>query len=63
MTESMQKRFNNAIASIRMEGFKFTQEQLDFLADLIERADCGEITWGEAIRIILKKSNFFVFFS
>lgn len=55
MTENMRKNFNNAIASIQMEGFEFTQEQLDFLADLIEKADCGEITWDEAIRKILKK--------
>lgn len=55
MTEKIQKCLNNAIASVRMEGFEFTPEQLDFLSDLVERVDCGGITCDEAIGTILKK--------
>lgn len=55
VTDKMQKCLNNAIASVRMEGFEFAPEQLDFLTDLVERVDCGEITWDEAIGTILKK--------
>lgn len=55
VTEDMQKRLNNAIASARMEGFEFTPEQVDFLAELIEKVDRGEITWNEAVKKIIKK--------
>jgi hypothetical protein len=55
MTDKTKKAFNNAIASARMEGFDFTDEQLAMLTDLIERVDQGEITWEEAINTITSK--------
>ena len=55
MTNETKKAFNNAIASARMEGFDFTDEQLKSLADLIEQVDSGAITWQEAIGSILQK--------
>jgi hypothetical protein len=55
MTDKTKKAFNNAIASARMEGFDFTDEQLESLADLIEQVDGGAITWQEAIGSILQK--------
>jgi polyhydroxyalkanoate synthesis regulator phasin len=55
MTDEIKKAFNNAIASARMEGFDFTDEQLESLADLIEQVDNGKMTWQEAIDSILQK--------
>ena len=55
MTEKTKKAFNNAIASVRMEGFDFTDEQLSNLADLIEQVDDGKITWQEAINSLVQK--------
>lgn len=55
MTDKTKKAFNNAIASARMEGFDFTDEQLESLANLIERVEGGAITWREAIDFILQK--------
>jgi hypothetical protein len=55
MTDKTKKAFNNAIASARMEGFDFTDEQLESLADLIEQVDGGAITWQEAIDSLVKK--------
>ena len=55
MTDKIKKAFNNAIASARMEGFDFTDEQLDDLADLIEQVDDGKITWQEAINSLVQK--------
>lgn len=55
MTDKTKKAFNNAIASARMEGFDFTDEQIDILTKLIERVDRGEITWNEAIKYLIKK--------
>lgn len=55
MTDKTKKAFNNAIASVRMEGFDFTDEQLESLAGLIEQVDGGTITWQEAIDSILQK--------
>jgi hypothetical protein len=45
MTDKAKKAFNNAIASVRMEGFDFTDEQLESLANLIEQVDDGKMTW------------------
>lgn len=55
MTDETKKAFNNAIASARMEGLDFTDEQLESLADLIEQVDSGKTTWQEAINIITSK--------
>lgn len=55
MTDKTKKAFSNAVASARMEGFDFTNEQLESLADIIEQVDSGVITWREAIDSILQK--------
>jgi hypothetical protein len=55
MTDKTKKAFNNAIASARMEGFDFTDEQLKSLADIIEQVDDGKMTWQEAIDSLVKK--------
>lgn len=55
MTDKTKKAFNNAIASVRMEGFDFTDEQLNDLADIIEQVDDGKITWQEAIDSLVDK--------
>lgn len=55
MTDKTKKAFNNAIASARMEGFDFTDEQLESIADIIEQVDDGKITWREAIDSLVKK--------
>ena len=55
MTDKTKKAFNNAIASARMEGFDFTDEQLESLADIIEQVDDGKMTWREAIDSLVQK--------
>ena len=55
MTDKIKKVFNNAIASARMEGFDFTDEQLNDLADIIEQVDDGKMTWREAIDSLVDK--------
>ena len=55
MTDKTKKAFNNAIASARMEGFDFTDEQLNDLADIIEQVDDGKMTWREAINSLVEK--------
>ena len=55
MTDKTKKAFNNAIASAKMEGFNFTDEQLESLADLIEQVDNGKMSWREAINTITTK--------
>ena len=55
MTDKTKKAFNNAIASARMEGFDFTDEQLDSLADIIVQVDNGKMTWREAIDSLVLK--------
>ena len=55
MTDKTKKAFNNAIASARMEGFDFTDEQLNDLADIIEQVDDGKMTWQEAIDSLVQK--------
>ena len=57
MTDKTKKAFNNAIASARMEGFDFTDEQIDMLTKLIERVDRGEITWNEAIKYLIERTK------
>ena len=55
MTDKTKKAFNNAIASVRMEGFDFTDKQLESLANLIEQVDNGKITWREAMDSLIQK--------
>ena len=55
MTDETKKAFNNAIASVKLEGFDFTDEQLESLADIIEQVDDGKMTWREAIDSLVKK--------
>lgn len=55
MTDKTKKAFNNAIASARMEGFDFTDEQLNELAYFIEQVDDGKMTWQEAVDSLVKK--------
>ena len=55
MTNKTKKAFNNAIASARMEGFDFTDDQLESLENIIEQVDDGKMTWREAIDSLVKK--------
>ena len=55
MTDKTKKVFNNAIASARMEGFDFTDEQLNELAYFIEQVYDNKMTWQEAIDSLVKK--------
>jgi hypothetical protein len=55
MTDKTKKAFNNAIASARMEGFDFTDEQLDELAYFIEQVYDNKMTWQEAIDSLVQK--------
>ena len=56
MTDKTKKAFNNAIASARMEGFDFTDEQLESLVNIIEQVDTGKMTWQEAVDSLVKKT-------
>ena len=47
--------FNNALANVRLEGYEFTLEQIEFIKDLVERIDSKAITWDEAIKIIKER--------
>lgn len=55
MTEETKKAFNNAIASAKMEGFNFTDEQLDELAYFIEQVYDNKMTWQEAVDSLVQK--------
>lgn len=55
MTDKTKKAFNNAVASVRMEGFDFTNKQFESLADIIEQVDNDKMTWQEAIDSLVKK--------
>lgn len=55
MTDETKKAFDNAIASARMEGFNFTDEQLNELACFIEQVYDKKITWQEAIDSLVDK--------
>jgi len=55
MTDETKKAFNNAIASAKMEGFNFTDEQLNELAYFIERVYDDKMTWQEAVDSLVKK--------
>ena len=55
MTDKTRKAFNNAIASARMEGFDFTDEQLSELAYFIEQVYDNKMTWQEAVNSLVQK--------
>ena len=55
MTDKTKKAFNNAIASARMEGFDFTDEQLNELAYFFEQVYDNKMTWREAIDSLVDK--------
>jgi len=55
MTDETKKAFNNAIASAKMEGFNFTDEQLNELAYFIEQVYDKKMTWQEATDSLVKK--------
>lgn len=55
MTDKTKKAFNNAIASVRMEGFDFTDEQIESLTNIIEQVGDGKMTWREAIDSLIQK--------
>lgn len=55
MTDKTKKAFNNAIASARMEGFDFTDEQINELAYFIEQIYDNKMTWREAIDSLVQK--------
>lgn len=38
-----------------MEGFDFTDDQLESLVDIIEQVDDGKMTWREAIDSLVEK--------
>ena len=57
MTDKTKKAFNNAIASERMEGFDFTDEQLESLANIIEQVDDGKMTFDKAKLVISHKKG------
>ncbi len=55
MTDETKKAFNNAVASARMEGFDFTDEQLNELAYFIEQVYDNKMTWQEAVDSLVQK--------
>lgn len=55
MTDKTKKAFNNAIASARMEGFDFTDEQLSELAYFIEQIYDNKMNWQEATDALIQK--------
>ena len=55
MTDETKKAFNNAIASAKMEGFNFTDEQLNELAYFIEQVYDNKMTWQEAVDSLVQK--------
>ena len=53
----MNDKIRNALASVEMEGYTFTDEQIEFITDLVERRDSKEISWDEAISIVKERHN------
>ena len=53
----MDKKLANAFATIELEGFEFTDEQKQFIADLVNRVNNHEITWDEAIKIVKERHD------
>ena len=48
-------KLRNALASVQIEGFEFTDEQIQFVSDLVRRIDGGEISLDEAVQIVKEK--------
>ena len=55
MDKDINKTMRNVIASARIEGFEFTDEQITNLTNLIQQAEEGKITWRDAIDEIVRK--------
>ena len=51
----MDENLVNAFATVELEGFEFTDEQKQFIADLVSRVSNHEITWDEAIKIVKER--------
>ena len=51
----MDKNLVNAFATVELEGFEFTGEQKQFIADLVNRVSNREITWDEALKIVKER--------
>lgn len=47
----------NALASVQIEGYEFTDEQIQFISDLVRRIDGGEISWDEAVQIVKERHS------
>lgn len=50
-------KLRNALASVQIEGFEFTDEQIQFISDLVHRIDGGEISWDEAVQIVKERHS------
>ena len=48
----MNEKLKNSLASVEMEGFTFTGEQIEFICNIVERIERRELTWDEAIIIV-----------
>ena len=53
MNKNLEQALNNAIASISMEGFVFTDKQKQICADVLD----GKITKEEYIKMLLQKNR------
>ena len=53
----MDENLVNAFATVELEGFEFTDEQKQFIADLVSRVSNHEITWDEAIKIVKERHD------
>lgn len=55
MVGLIDKKLANAFATVELEGFEITDEQKQFIADLISRVSNREITWDEALKIVKER--------
>ena len=53
----MKDKIRNALASVEIEGYEFSIEQINFISNLVERIDNKEINWDEAVAIIKERHN------
>ena len=53
----MDENLVNVFATVELEGFEFTDEQKQFIADLVNRVNNHEITWDEAIKIVKERHD------
>ena len=47
----------SALASVEFEGLVFTEEQKQFILNLVKRIDNKEITWEQAIEIVKERHS------